>query len=147
MADKQLVQLKVASDRLDAWDAWVEESNKVDTRSRLIRAAVEEYIQEGEETEGFSDDAVARVLGRIEDLEKELDAHDDRLMAHRSYSVDSDEMESILERLVVTRAAGAVENRIDELLTDEDYIDREELIEEIVEGVAEEVSGGGERGY
>jgi len=64
MAEKELVQVKVDAERLEAWDEFHENSHEFDDRSDLIRKSVERTISPDNEQD--TQDAI----GRAEALEQ-----------------------------------------------------------------------------
>ncbi|WP_121303516.1 hypothetical protein [Haloarcula quadrata] len=65
MAESKLVQIKVDSDRLEAWDKFHSENPEFDDRSDLIRKSVERTISTDNEEQESKDS-----IGRAEALEQ-----------------------------------------------------------------------------
>ncbi len=65
MAESKLVQIKVDSERLDAWDEFHEESPEFDDRSDLVRKSVERTISTDTDEQDTQDG-----IGRAEALEQ-----------------------------------------------------------------------------
>ncbi|ERH10352.1 MAG: hypothetical protein J07HX64_02125 [halophilic archaeon J07HX64] len=65
MADSKLVQIKVDSDRLEAWDKFHSENPEFDDRSDLVRKSVERTISTDNKQEESKDS-----IGRAEALEQ-----------------------------------------------------------------------------
>ena len=80
MAEKELVQVKVNAERLDAWDDFHENSPELDDRSDLVRKSVERTIStdtDGQDTQDGIGRAEAleqfeRLEGLLNDLEREV---------------------------------------------------------------------------
>jgi hypothetical protein len=80
MADSKLVQIKVESDRLEAWDKFHSESPEFDDRSDLVRKSVERTISTDSKEQDTQDgigraealEQFERLEGLLNDVEREV---------------------------------------------------------------------------
>jgi len=96
------IQFRLPDEQRDRWDDFVEDNGHVETRTALIKLAVEEHIADAGNSGGdtLNDAALDDLHHRLNDLEESIDQTKTKVQAHRTEAVDIDEIDDIMQQLI-----------------------------------------------
>lgn len=117
------IQVRLPDEQRDRWDEYVADNAHVESRTALIKLAVEEHIADGGNSGGdaLNDAALDDLHQRLAGLEESIDQTKTQIQAHRTEAVDIEEIDSIMQQLVEEAIVRLGDADDAEVVEDADY--------------------------